>query len=157
MAIFAKRRIILMKKAIAFIIILLANVMMLAHIFIPHHHHNQLPVAVLVDCHDHDNDKHEHHHHNQTDSNNESKHSTSQDNFEDCLLFKTVIRFCDDSQPIQTIVQLDYPGYFDCLPPSINDIEITDYGNQFYPKPFLQSYYTNFITQSLGLRAPPFC
>lgn len=50
-----------MRNKIAFIFVLLANMVLLAHAIIPHHHHHESPAAIAFDCSHEEEHEHEHH------------------------------------------------------------------------------------------------
>ena len=51
-----------MRNKTAFIFVLLANMVLLAHAVVPHHHHSQSPVDVAMEGnHDEEHEHHEHH------------------------------------------------------------------------------------------------
>lgn len=147
-----------MRKVVALTFLLLANIIILAHAVVPHHHHNQVPVALNVAHHEHDSDAiYDHHHHDDTAPAEHNGNSHGHGGIEECLLEKAFIRIGNDNQAFQS---LD----FDLLPciislfsgystPKIAD----DVGLPFRQKPYLLSYHTEYISVSLGLRAPPIC
>ena len=149
-----------MKKAITLSVLLLANIIILAHAVVPHHHHNQVPVAINTSHHEHSSDAtHEHHHHDDTAPVEHKGDSHGHGVVEECLLEKAFIRIGSDKQAFQA---LDFD--FNLLPcivslfsgypiPQITD----DDGLPFRQKPYLLSYHTEYISVSLGLRAPPVC
>ena len=49
-----------MRNKTAFIFVLLANLVLLAHAVIPHHHHTEAPIEIAVECsHEHEHEHHE--------------------------------------------------------------------------------------------------
>lgn len=140
--------------------ILLANMVMLAHSLVPHHHHNGNPVAICVNYHEHNNATDKHRHHADTLPREQSANPDRHCNgiFEDCALSSILVKIGNDKQALQCI---DFE--FDpspCLPVfSINPItKTTDLeGLPFRQHPYILQCYTDFVTQSLGLRAPPVC
>lgn len=155
-----------MKKAIPFIFLLLANIIILAHTFVPHHHHDSIAVAIVntfsaddeaVHNHGHGNNHihtHSHDKANNTKAHDHSGHELS----EECLLNAPYLRqnqvkqfssADNDFSPVPDFIIL-----FSLVP----RININDYGElPFIQKPYLISYHTTYISQSLGLRAPPVC
>lgn len=83
-----------MKRTVSILFLLLANVILLAHVVVPHHHHDSVPVEVLYL---HDNG---HHHHHDHDS------SHHHDGPETCLISQSVasavVRHSDDV-PLPTL------------------------------------------------------
>jgi len=141
-----------MKKAIALFILLLANITILVHAFVPHHHHENIPFCISSHC---------------VDSNIAHDSSTSCDPHQhegnsssgDCLIDNIYTRATNDRQVLDS-GDNDYtqlPHFLllfcsDCFIKLSNTeakkIELT---------PYLSSYHTTFVTRSLGLRAPPVC
>ena len=120
-----------MKTAIARLFLLLATVLIVAHVVMPHHH-NGMPVALFVD------------HHEDCDTSAEETH---------CLLETIYIQ----NQPVKpdmlAFLLLPVAGllslffFIPCL---------TDAGAwPFRRKPYLIFSYTAFLSRSLGMRAPP--
>jgi hypothetical protein len=147
------------KKAVSFSFLLLASMILLAHSLIPHHHHNQIPVALNIANHEHGSDAtHDHHHHDDAAPAEHNDNSHGHEVIEDCLLEKAFVRIGSDRQAFQT---LDFNfDLLPCLLPLFSGYsisQITDNGLPFRQKPYLQSFHTDYISQSLGLRAPPVC
>ncbi|OJV38817.1 MAG: hypothetical protein BGO33_13385 [Bacteroidia bacterium 43-41] len=148
-----------MKKALGLILLLLANVIMLAHTSIPHHHHDQIPVAIINDTgHSHDGENHHHHHHdNNIPVEQNSSPIEHSDLTEDCLLSATYIRFDNNLSLLKSFFSSAKACPLFLLPFEIH-IPQNDYGElPFREKPYIVHYYQNFVSQSIGLRAPPFC
>lgn len=147
-----------MKKAVALSVLLLANIILLAHAVIPHHHHNQILVIVCGNHHEHDGVTEEHRHHAAT---HPVSQCTDPDGHchgavEDCSLTKIIVRIGNDRQAIQHIDFELSP----CMPafPVHPITTITSLESlPFRQKPHLPLFYTDYISQSLGLRAPPAC
>lgn len=123
----------------------------LAHAVVPHHHHNKIFVSVVSLL--GDDMLQEFNHHGKT------HHHDKSDNSEECLINEVcaaAFRVNDDGYTVQhqTYPDLDFLSLFICDYPS----EILCF--QVFPfrqKPYLEFNHTVLITQSLGLRAPPFC
>ncbi|MDR2927747.1 MAG: hypothetical protein LBV41_06060 [Cytophagaceae bacterium] len=128
------------KKVISLTFLVLASMVMLVHLFIPHHHHSQNSVAVCTN------------HHEDTDADNHC-----QDAVDDCFMQQAYVKNMEDNRlTFQTpdfALTLCYLSLFaenlilpiddDCLP--------------FKQKPFSPLFYTDYVSQSIGLRAPPAC
>lgn len=150
-----------MKKVIALPLLLLANLVILAHAIVPHHHHDKIVVSIcdflsIEDALEH---THSDHHHGQEKGHEHTGHDLG----EECLLNELYIR-ASSNQNLSAShsgdfdlsnSHLDFPLYF-C---EFNQqIDLTDYGElPFRQKPYVYSYHTYYITHSLGLRAPPVC
>lgn len=139
-----------MKRTIAFIFILLANISLLAHAAIPHHHHTSVGICFhsthCTDC--KDTDKHSH------DANHQHDDGDAK---EACMLNEMYARF--DNKPIVDSNLGDETQYpvillFSAIPST----PITDPGGlPFRQKPYLLSFYTDPVPLPFGLRAPPVC
>lgn len=119
------------KKAIVLSFLLLASTMILAHAIVPHHHS------------DVDNCNHSHCH----------------GNIKNCSLATVYIKFNNDKQICQTLDSNfdSFPCFLALFPNySTSSSLAIDLGLPDKQKPYLSSYYTEYISQSSGLRAPPF-
>ncbi len=138
-----------MKRAVTFIFLLLANIALLAHAVVPHHHHGGSITFILCS---HCNDCGKACHHN---------HEAGQhdDSTEDCPLKEGYIR-ADSCKQVVSADSGDDTQLSDDLPLFYFDsvIKVTDCGYlHFRQKPYLFFYHTTFISEALGLRAPPVC
>lgn len=141
-----------MKKVIALSILLLANIVLLAHAFVPHHHHENIPFCIGLHCIDsnlaHDSSS-------DCDPNNHKGNDSSGD----CLIDNVYTRITNDRQVVDSsdndYIQLPHFLLLFCSDCCIR-ISNTE-GRQIELKPYLYSYHTLFLTRSLGLRAPPVC
>ncbi|MDR0333423.1 MAG: hypothetical protein LBI15_08135 [Dysgonamonadaceae bacterium] len=136
------------KRAISLSFLLLANIVMLAHAVVPHHYHENTGVCILLHCRD-SNEAHRHeNHHSQ---NHEHKGNTLSDECDidihafaksennDCCSYIN----CDCEQILYTLI--------------LDRVSISSFDTKipFQHKPYLISYHTKYVSQSLGLRAPP--
>jgi len=135
-----------MKRAISLSFLLLVNMIILAHAVIPHHHHAG-EIHVVTAHHEHDGNLPDRHH--------------SDDTHRFWLLTMVKVRLGNDKQINQSN---DFDFAIDLLPcflPLFSDDTILpikdDVGLLFAYHPYLQSCHIEFISQSLGLRAPPVC
>jgi len=120
------------KKIISLSFLLFAGTIILAHAVVPHHYHNGLPF--ITDNHD------VHHSHNQDQ------------NVEDCFFSTVYVRLSNDQQLFQL---LDF-NLQPCFLTLFSDYFICKIEKSKF-KTYLLHYHTEYISQSLGLRAPPFC
>lgn len=148
-----------MRKAISITFILLANLVILAHVVIPHHHAEQGFASCDLWHHNHTDDSGSCVHFTETVSRTNNCDSHKCLNIEDCLLEEIYIRFANHGHVHQiTDSGSGHPLlllYFS----SGNNVQIEP-GNNLKPflrKPYLESFYALDFTQSKGLRAPPFC
>jgi len=129
------------KKTIALTFLLFAGTVILAHSVIPHHYHNGIPFVTVH--HEYDGNLHDRHPHNQKES------------IDDCFFATVYVRLNNDQQI--TIQSLDFD--FDLLPCFLT--LFSDYFickiEKSQHKPYLLPYHIEYISQSLGLRAPPVC
>ena len=141
-----------MRNKTAFIFVLLANMVMLAHAVIPHHHHTEAPIEIAVECTDTNHEEHTHHEripfcdddHEQGEiapciltaamltPNNQFRYNTSleQISTSDILLF--------------TLLVFNYNAIADDIPNAVAEIENIP-------------LYSRLLVSSQGLRAPPVC
>jgi hypothetical protein len=136
-----------MKKIITFIILLFANIVLLAHSFLPHHHHSDGSVYVVTHC-----CSTEHNHEgctNEKGHNHDSCDGGVCEITEDYTLREQSVGSPDNSYKITLFSQLFY---------ACKTFELIVYDEiQFSEKPCVNLYHSAYYTQSTGLRAPPVC
>lgn len=154
---FCKSDSIKMKKAIFIGFLLLANIVLLAHAMIPHRHLDGIAVAHLEShCHDSTDSHHEDHDH---DFNHRTTPHQHEDNpSEHCLLNIIYTRSESNMKIISPVYYncglllfLDVPGTKDKF--GLVDIVVLP----IKQKPYSESFYSRFSSNSVGLRAPPVC
>ena len=138
------------KKAISLSFLFLVNIAILAHSVVYHHHNDQI-FSVLCTAnqgHHCDGTAHEHHSH---DTESPSKCCA----FENCLL-NTLYTKADDFKLTKSIFE---ESNFDINTFIVNQtIQIADLsGLPFRQNPDLLLLYSEYLSQSIGLRAPPTC
>ena len=123
-----------MKRVLSLSFFLLTGIVILAHAIIPHHHHNGISFISEATQPEHD------------------------DEHENCLFSKVYIRVSNDKQTFR-LHDFDFDLLAsvlilssDVIIPQTND----DVCFTFRQRPYLLFDYTEFITRSSGLRAPPF-
>ncbi len=139
-----------MRKIVSILCLLVANAFLLAHTIIPHHHHDIAAVCIInTSCTDAEED-HGHHH------NSESHQHEGQDSFNECTAYDAFIR--QSNEQFSLIIDNHSLPLF-CQLFLVNSIvKINEFeGLPFDYKPYLLSYHSQFLTHSLGLRAPPTC
>ncbi|WP_370457671.1 DUF6769 family protein [Dysgonomonas sp. ZJ709] len=150
------------KKHISLILLLFANILLLAHGVLPHYHHDGIVCMVRSEaCQTiHNNEKHSDH--SECDHSNceccggvHDKHH-SHDNSEDCDLKTVVLRQAnnhenDTVQPI-SISSLFYIAYT----LNIFYLDAPTVGLHLQEKPYLETYTSPFVGTIRSLRAPPF-
>ena len=148
-----------MKRNTAIVLVLLANIVLLAHAVIPHHHHDSALCFSTTHentCCEHDHgDSHEHHHHSpiSEDANHDS--DTDHD-FVNCLLNQVFLIPSNhlnlESKTLDFDLGVDFVS---------TDIRISTNNNIAYYSwikefpPLLEHSYPLFIQRSIGLRGPP--
>ena len=140
-----------LKKAISLFFLLLANVIILVHIAIPHIHHSNTVVCFgVTHCEEHD-EAHSHSHDTGCHTHDDGE------GLEECPLKEQYVRFENiTSLADYGLHNVQYPVLFLF---AINlVVEITDLeGLPFRQNPYVPLFYSEFISQSIGLRAPPVC
>ena len=147
-----------LKKTIALTCLLLANTVLLAHAVVSHHHHDEILVTCAAAHCEHDCNSHDQHHSDEAQPVGECNDPYCHGSEEDCSLSKIYVRFSNDRQVSQLfdseckpLPSLFVPFMVFPIPQIENTI-----GLPFRQKPYLISNYTNFISRSFGLRAPPY-
>jgi hypothetical protein len=139
-----------MKRIIAIGFISLATMIIMAHAIIPHHHHDGIPVALSSEicqakneCHCHDADYAHSHNHPSEDC-----------NINDFYFRLENERLSKSFNVVDFSQALDFGMLFYENP----ILKVAEHVNlPFREKPYIESNHTVYITQSLGLRAPPVC
>jgi hypothetical protein len=138
-----------MRKKTAFIFLLLANMVLLAHAVIPHHHHADVPTEVAVNC----NNQEEHsHHENLPICNDDHEHGeTTACEFTEGILTPNIHnRLNVPSEQVSfdilffTLFVSNYSTIISCI-----DFPIEEIGSI--------PLHSRFLISSQGLRAPPVC
>jgi len=146
-----------MKKALSLSLLLLANIILLAHAAVPHHHHETICICFCNTPYCEGNKgtcTHEHHDANTT--HHENNHN------EQCCSIDTI--YTAEYKNIKTSCHVHEKC--DCgktvvyvVPP--NSLYTSDFVDEtiihFRQNPDLPLFYSEFISQSIGLRAPPAC
>ena len=129
------------KKAISLSFLLFANVVILAHSVIFHHHDSQIP------C----NENTEQHH-----CCDDTGHTGKCCDSKNCLLDTPFTRNNDSNQLLPVFNNFDF--VIINIVPANQIIQITDLtGLPLRQRPYPLLFYSGFISQSMGLRAPPVC
>ena len=120
------------KKTIALSFLLFAGTTLLAHAFIPHHHHDDDHPISQCDA-------------------------TQHRCVNDCSLENIYVKF-DNDKPVFQVFDFNFNllSYFFTLLPDYSILPVTiNIGLPFRQNPYLSSYRTGYVSQSIGLRAPP--
>jgi hypothetical protein len=142
----------MVKRLTAFLFILLANIILLAHTVIPHHHVNRLPGLVLIDGHQFDNcmyDLGDIHPQNHDDHHGNELYS--------CLLSEQFLNRSNSHR-----IDINYldvtsssPDLFTTYPDKYWQWNSVKKTIRFVPIQLLRTNYTDYINRCSGLRAPP--
>jgi hypothetical protein len=119
----------------------------MAHAVIPHHHHSAQPEIMCL-AHDHD----------ATES-HPSDPSSENTGLSDCLLSRAYARIDGETLlvlPINEPSALPFCGLFLCAECSLA-VRSDRLGLPLRLNPFIPFLPTDYVAQSFGLRAPPFC
>lgn len=137
----------------------LANMVLLAHVFIPHHH--PLSESCSISYHQIDAAHHCRHLDSKANFSENDRNAHRELGLKDCLLDNIYIRFVNDSHTLQPgghDTDSDLPFSLLYLPADcFGRIEPVSTPLPFLRKPHLSSLYIGHIAQSKGLRAPPSC
>ena len=137
------------RRAIALSFLFFAKTIVLSHAIIPHHYHNQIPVASFAHHHHECGLSYDHHSNLCVDP-----YCHIHGNVEDCKLAEYYIKICKCKQAF-LLHHCDTELFF-CFLTLFSDYTVSiadDISLQFGQN---ISHYTKYISQSLGLRAPPF-
>ena len=146
----------MIRKAVFYIALWAANIVLVAHIAIPHHHHGNVEICFF---HTHCKDSKEAHHHEQHDTHNH-EHEGNPLSDKCCIIdhvyfashnnIKIACRAhtnCDCGQMLYALISKTLS-----IQDFVDDTEI-----HFRQNPYAPLFYSEFISQSNGLRAPPAC
>ncbi|MDR2233496.1 MAG: hypothetical protein LBE56_10285 [Tannerella sp.] len=145
-----------MKKKIAILCLLSANIFLLAHVVIPHHHHENGHICVVNT---YKFDGKETHRHDQQDTQNQHDDNAGAPSDNCCVVDhiyppenRLDLKITSPHYPV-----IDHGNAFYIL--KINLLNTQDLVGQsltyYRLKDCIALYYTDFISQTLGLRAPP--
>ena len=141
----------MIKRTAAIVLIMIANIMILAHAVIPHHHHNKQVCLInshftnesFTDEHGTDQDSHSHHRENNSD---------------DCVLKLPLVIFSNQWKTDFKIKNIPDRSSLDDFHYNLLNNK-TEFQIQvlssFYYERITHSSYSSLVSASLGLRAPP--
>jgi hypothetical protein len=140
------------KKIIPVFFILLANIIVLGHAFIPHHHHQREVCIVRSHCED-DNESHEH------NTTNSGHHHDGDNNTEICVLKQFFIVPTNHVRPdyrcLTSDENNDHTFSFQAIQHQLNIRSSILAARSFYHPQLAHSVYLIEILNGIGLRAPP--
>ena len=149
-----------MKKTIALSFLFFANAILLAHAIVIHHHYHWIQISAATAQHEHTCNSNENCRHDDAQPDDHCNNPFCHGNIKNCPLELLYIKIDNDNdiyQPLDFELNLLPSFSFLSLFPDYSISKITDgIGLPFRQKPYLLSYHTDYISQSLGLRAPPF-
>ena len=127
-----------MRKKVAIVFLLLANIVLLTHTVLPHHHHSDGSVCFFVNsCNNdvsHDNENH-------------------QNRCDDCSLISNVFINQQQGQDHIKYEPASHPVLFITPYDNINLRQNTSFSFEYIP--FITSLYSSALLRTCGLRAPP--
>jgi len=128
----------------------LANLLLMAHIAIPHHHHQDDEVCFFVS---HCQDSNEDHHNHSSPCEQEGNPISG-----NCCFVDNVYLLADNNLKIncRSHINCHCKQILFAPVPAIFNLE-DDTVFYFLQKPYVPIFYSEFISQSIGLRAPPAC
>lgn len=136
-------------KLTAYGLIILANIILLAHAVIPHHHHESVICIEQKHCqndtkqHKHNVTEHDHQH-------NDNKNSTT------CILKQSFVVPTSQGKYLKTGINYLYNPNHDCfLSSNFGYSDLQAVLKIAFCFPERSSSILSFVTSSLGLRAPP--
>ncbi|MCL1849867.1 MAG: hypothetical protein FWF70_00400 [Bacteroidetes bacterium] len=138
----------MIKKVVYYTALWVANILLLVHIALPHHHHGETKICFFNSC---CKDSEEEHHHEQDEVPSSGKCCTI-DNIYFSTTNDTKIARCDHEncscgQWLHAVV-----------PTVLNTCSFVENpATHFREKPYIPLFYAAFVSQSVGLRAPPVC
>lgn len=153
------------------LMILLANMLILAHAVVPHHHHNKVFVAIVNifddDVQDIFNHEHGHEHHHDRDARHHDGPAHHHDgDSEDCLMSEAEVAAAlkiqaDDGSGCFAVPSLDNEDTQLIWLAAIGlyELSFTPYYSEdnVRRRSYVASGHTDFVARSKGLRAPPTC
>lgn len=140
----------MIKKITAYLFVLIATTVLVAHAVVPHHHHHVHRVFIITEHNDEDDFGHKH------PANEHSHEHSDANDYDFCLLNQVITTPANSSKQEFSSPFIDFnfgnvlaiviKNDFACNPPPILSYRQT---------PFHNSFYTCFINSVSGSRAPP--
>ncbi len=143
----------MLNKIVSIFFILLANIVLVGHVVVPHHHHESEVCIVSSHCedghdsdhsHDHESTGHQHSHDGETET-------------EDCILNQAFIVTSGIVKQEIKEIDLNVPFFTDCKVPD-DELSLNKSVNTFFngkPPPLKTFLFSIYVSRSHGLRAPP--
>ena len=144
------------RRALAISFLFLANIVLLAVAAVPHHHHGDMICFTASHCCGHNHDADCSHHEQQPSHTHEHHGDAGCCNVEEWLLPNiepsdklSHLCFCTTCDSGHDLFVSIIPKLLK-LPPQMENLP-------FRQAPFEEKYISVYVSQTLGLRAPPFC
>ena len=144
--------------------LLMANIILLAHAAVPHHHHDKVAVAIVhlwenEAEHYHSHNEDGHHHSHDVDGHH---HEGTEDCFLTEVMEEALVKdaFGEIEAPLHTaeLLQQTLPVWEALVADATPAVDALQYlRHPFRQRPYLTSVYLAFVESQLGFRAPPFC
>ena len=138
----------MIRKTICFTVLWLANICLLVHIILPHHHHGETEICFSDSCCKDSEEAHNHEH-------NDTPYSGK------CCTIDNVYFSTDNDTKITCYAQTNNSCgqlLFALIPSILNTCDFIENTEiHFRQNPHVLIFYSDFISQSNGLRAPPAC
>ena len=149
------------KKLLALTCILLANILLMAHSFVPHSHHNgmlclQMTMHSGIVEEDHNHGIGEFCKHSQEKHADGAEHNNHKDT-EDCDLKTLMSRQMNAQRDVLDNVTFMATLFYSTYLLNSLYLDEPDFGLRLRLKPYLISYTTPCISAATALRAPPVC
>jgi len=141
-----------MRNKTAFIFVLLANIVLLAHAVIPHHHHTEAPIAIAVDC---TNINNEEHSHNERMPICDDEHEKGE--IAPCIVTSAMLVPNNQFRLNTSLEQFSSIKFLLFSLSVVNYSTIPDVIHNSEAEIENISLYSRLLVSSQGLRAPPIC
>ena len=143
-----------MKKAIALSFILLANMIILAHAVVPHHDHDDMTICFFGS---HCDDCNVTHNPTECETHTHHDHTCS----DKCCTIDNIFDPTDNKAKAIYHIHANCDCWQTLYFLTLNIVDIQDCIDDtlllFLHAPYIDTCHTDYVSQSLGLRAPPAC
>lgn len=146
--------------------LLIANVILLAHAAVPHHHHDKVAMAIV---HLWENESGRHHHEHNSDGHHHHEHDSDghhHNSPESCFLTETLEEavvpdtHTEIAAPLNSshLLQHLLPVWEAVIIEAASAVDALQYlRHPFRERPYFTSVYLAFVESRSGFRAPSFC
>ena len=143
----------MLKRATAISFLFLANIVLLAVTIVPHHHHGEMICFTASHCYGHEHDA-DCSHHEQQPSHTHDHGDANCCNVEEWLLPNIEPEHKHQCHCYCSTCNNDL---YVAILPDLTEPNIQLVGLLFRQAPTTETYLCIYVSQTLGLRAPPFC